>query len=187
MSRRLIARFASFSIVLLALGSVVSMTGLSAQQPVLAANTTTDSGESRGDPRAAAKRRQREPLLPLYVSECGDCHVPYAPRFLPASSWQQLMTSLPEHFGSDASLSEPTLGELTAYLVSKARKPRAKDPDPAPLRITEMSWWLRQHDEISERRWKHPRIPSRAACDACHAKADEGRFGHGKIPRMPKP
>ena len=187
MNSRLITCFASASLVLVALGSVVAMTWFSAQHPALAADTTMNASTSPSEQRAAAKRRQREPLLPLYVSECGDCHVPYAPRFLPASSWQRLMTSLPEHFGSDASLSEPTLNELSTYLVDNARTPRAKDPDPAPLRITEMSWWLRQHDEISERRWNNPRIPSRAACDACHAKADEGRFGHGKIPRMPKP
>ena len=39
---------------------------------------------------------------PTYVKECGSCHFPYQPAFLPARSWQKIMGSLKEHFGENA-------------------------------------------------------------------------------------
>ncbi len=141
------------------------------------------AANTRGDSRRGSK------LPPdFYQSACGECHLAYAPRHLPAASWERVLAGLDDHFGSDASLAPAELAPVRSYLVSGARKPKDTDPDPAVLRITETRWWVRQHDEIRPQRWNHPRISSRAACEACHLDAaTEGRYGHVKIPKAGEP
>ena len=48
--------------------------------------------------------RARLPANATYRDECGSCHVAYPPGLLPAVSWQRLMSDLPRHYGTDASL-----------------------------------------------------------------------------------
>ncbi len=138
----------------------------------------------------ASRDSQRSSKLPpdFYQSACGECHLAYAPKHLPAASWERVLAGLDDHFGSDASLTPVELAPVRSYLVSGARKPKDNDPDPAVLRITEARWWVRQHDEIRPQRWKHPRITSRSACESCHVNAaTEGRYGRVKIPKAGEP
>lgn len=147
--------------------------------------TTAEAATShaRGDGKRASK------LPPdFYQSACGECHLAYAPKHLPAASWERVLVGLNEHFGSDASLTPAELAPVRSYLVSGARKPKNTDPDPAVLRITESRWWVRQHDGIRAQRWIHPRIASRSACESCHVNAaTEGRYGRVKIPKAGEP
>lgn len=46
---------------------------------------------------------------PLVQSECGSCHLAFAPSMLPARSWQALMGGLQNHFGDDATMRRSTL------------------------------------------------------------------------------
>ncbi len=155
-------------------------------QPAAAVSATVASAASS----TANRDNKRASKLPpdFYQSACGECHLAYAPRHLPAASWERVLAGLDDHFGSDASLAPAELAPVRSYLVSGARKPKDTDPDPAVLRITETRWWVRQHDEIRPQRWNHPRISSRAACEACHLDAaTEGRYGHVKIPKAGEP
>jgi len=52
----------------------------------------------------------------LYRQECGECHLAYAPRLLPATTWRQIMTGLDRHFGVDASLDGPTATAISDWL-----------------------------------------------------------------------
>ena len=111
--------------------------------------------------------------------ECGACHIAYPAALLPASSWQQIMGNLSKHFGTDASLDAATAQRIEAQLVKGAGKPRLLQVDPAkpaPLRITEMRWFTREHREIPASRWRSPKVGSAARCEACHVNAAAGEF-----------
>jgi len=122
---------------------------------------------------------------PAWKTECGSCHIPYPPALLPADSWRAVMTGLDKHFGSDATLDEPTTAEITAFLVRHAgRNRRTADGKPS-LRITETAWFHKEHDsEIPPAVWSLPQVKP-ARCEACHTRAADGDFSENtlKIPR----
>ena len=100
-------------------------------------------------PRAA-----QLPLLPSYKTECAACHVAYPPGMLPASSWQRLVTQLPNHFGTDASLDPAAVKELSTWLSANAARGRRAAESPPEDRITRSAWFTRQHDEVPAATWK---------------------------------
>jgi hypothetical protein len=73
-----------------------------------------------------AKHGARVPLLPLYQQECAACHVAYPPGLLPARSWERLMSGLPKHFGSDASLDAATTRQIANWLAANAGTSRSR-------------------------------------------------------------
>ena len=139
------------------------------------------AGAARADDHGS-----RAPLLPRYSQECGSCHVPYAPRLLPAASWQRLMAGLPRHFGTDASLDAATVAELSRWLQAEAASGRrAGDAPPPEDRITRSTWFQREHRGVAAEVWRRPSVRSAAQCAACHADADRGRFSERDV-RIPK-
>ncbi len=133
------------------------------------------------------RKHKRRPVVsnPLWQTECGSCHVAFPPRMLPAESWQAVMSGLDKHFGSDASLDAQPMREISAFLDKNAgRKRRTKDGK-LTMRITETRWFVHEHDEVSNRVWKNPKIKSAANCAACHTKAESGNYSERyiKIPR----
>ncbi len=124
-------------------------------------------------PGTRAEAATPDPDVKLYVEECGACHVPYLPRFLPAESWRAIIAGLSDHFGDDASLDPETAKRIEAFLVRYAspRKPRA-DRWP-PLRISELDWFKRAHrHEVSPRRLKQ--AGTWANCTYCHRSGEGG-------------
>lgn len=124
---------------------------------------------------------------PKWVSECGACHLAYPPRFLPAESWREMMSGLDKHFGSNASMDAGSAREITAFLEQNARrKNTGRDASgKLPLRISESSWFIREHDEVSAQVWKNPKVKSPANCSACHTQADIGDYSEHNI-QIPK-
>ena len=128
-----------------------------------------------------------------WQAECGECHLAYAPRLLPATSWRALMSRLESHFGVDASLDALTARAIEQYLVAGAN---AKGPSSADRtapansreqslpRITTSAWFRRQHDDITATAWKLQSIGSASNCGACHTDAAAGRFRESAI-RLP--
>ncbi len=117
------------------------------------------------------------PTNPVWQEECGSCHIAYPPRFLPAESWQQLMGSLEDHFGTDASIDAGTAATIETFLTRNAKRSKTDTmATDAPLRITEGRWFRREHDEIAAAKWKSAAIGSAANCGACHREADKGSF-----------
>ncbi len=117
---------------------------------------------------------------PLVKKECSACHMAFQPGFLPAASWTAIMADLPNHFGEDASLPPETARQIEGWLVANAadaggRAMRGIDPAKPPLRITELAWWKREHEEeVSAAARK--KAGSMANCLACHKGADQGVF-----------
>ena len=113
-----------------------------------------------------------------WQTECSACHIAYPPGMLPATSWREMMRTLDQHFGTDASLDAQTVAEILPFLEKNAGESSAKT-----LRITETGWFKHEHDEISEIVWKRVKSPSN--CAACHTQADKGNFDEDTI-RIPK-
>ena len=123
-----------------------------------------------------------------WVAECSTCHIAYPPGVLPASSWREIMRTLDQHFGTDASLDAKAVAEILPFLEqnageSSARETKAAQAGKPTLRITEMGWFKHEHDEISDIIWKRVNSPSN--CVACHTQADKGNFDEDAI-KIPK-
>lgn len=125
----------------------------------------------------------------LYREECGACHVAYPSRLLPVDSWTEIMATLDDHFDENAEVSDETAAMITAFLTDNAGKPgrgmlkRMKSN--APLRITELPYFIRKHDEVPERMVSgNEEVGSFSNCNACHERAESGDFDEDYI-RIP--
>ncbi len=134
----------------------------------------------RGD--RGAKVSMTTPQWKQYAAECGTCHMAYPPAMLPARSWTALLGGLSDHFGQSAEVDAATQKQLGAFLTASAGRDVS---GPTPLRITGLSWWRREHDEVGAQVYKRKAILTPANCVACHPGANEGAFGEHqvKIPR----
>jgi hypothetical protein len=122
--------------------------------------------------------------LPAYQRECASCHVAYPPGLLPAASWERLMQSLPRHFGTDASLDEAQVREISGWLVRNAGSRASVQAAPED-RITRTPWFIREHRKVPQGAWARVSIKSAANCAACHPQADQGDFDEHAI-RIPR-
>ncbi len=128
---------------------------------------------------------------PLYLNECGDCHLAYQPLFLPQAAWQRIMTTLDNHFGDNAELEEETVRNLTAYLLvhsaehssqKLATKLLKSTENQLIIRITELPYFKKEHDEIPARLvTDNPQVKSFSHCDKCHTKASFGNYEEDSI------
>ena len=137
----------------------------------------SDDGDS------GSRQHRSKASDPLWLEECGACHVAYPARFLPDESWREIMAGLDKHFDSDASLDEETAGKISAYLEQNARrkKMRRNAEGKYPIRITETRWFRREHAEAALRVKDNPKVKSLANCSACHQQAESGSFSHHDI------
>ena len=131
----------------------------------------------------------------LYKEECASCHMAYPARFLPARSWQKMLTTLDQHFGDNATLEPATLQTIGQYLQDNsadavsshrgAKILRSIDSDSTPQRISELPYMQRKHRKIPDRLIRtNEKVKSLANCAACHQSADRGSFDddHVRIP-----
>ncbi len=123
---------------------------------------------------------------PVVKEECGSCHLAFAPSMLPARSWKRMMGDLKNHFGDDATVDPVLAAQITDYLVSNAADTggrrysekllRGVPETNAPLRITELPRWVREHREVPAWEWKHKDVRTKANCAACHTEAERGYY-----------
>lgn len=123
---------------------------------------------------------------PIVKEECGSCHLAYPPSMLPARSWERLMAGLAKHFGDDASLDAATAQRIAGVLTSNAadtggrpygaKLTRGLAQASAPLRITELPRWVREHRKVPAWEWTHKDVRTKANCAACHGGAERGYF-----------
>jgi len=137
------------------------------------------NGEERGHPVMPAQANAK------WQTECGGCHVAFAPGLLPAASWKNVMSGLAKHFGSDASLTPQDATEISNFLVKNASNRWTAST--APLQITESSWFKAKHlsGEINPNVWNRPSVKNKSNCIACHGGANKGLFDERTV-RIPK-
>jgi hypothetical protein len=135
-------------------------------------------------PVSAAKMTMPTDTPKSYEVECASCHMAYPPGLLGQKNWQNIMSGLDKHFGTDASFDAKTQTEITQWLIKNAatkQKYLALAPD---NRITKSSWFIREHDEVGADVWKRAGVKSPANCLACHTDAATGSFRENNI-RIP--
>lgn len=120
-----------------------------------------------------------------YQTECASCHIAYAPRMLPAASWQRIMGNLKQHYGTDASLDAASVQAISGWLQANAGSAARLGAAPEQDRITRTRWFLHEHDDISAATFKRPSIKSASNCMACHTGADKGNFDEDSV-RIPR-
>lgn len=121
------------------------------------------------------------PPLPQYQAECAACHIAYPAGMLPAASWKRVMGSLDKHYGTDASLDEASVREISHWLQVNAGTYKRVLQEPPQDRITTSAWFVRKHDELDRAIWKQAAVKSAANCIACHSRADKGSFSEREI------
>ena len=132
-------------------------------------------------PAFAAKMPMPSDMPKYYEDECASCHMAYPPGLLGERSWQNVMSSLNKHFGTDASLDAKDQKEISIWLQKNAAT-KQKYIEVAPdNRITKTSWFIRKHDEIKPDVWKRAGVKSPSNCGACHTTAAEGIFSEKNI------
>ena len=113
-------------------------------------------------PASAARMAMPADAPKSYEAECASCHMAYQPGLLSQKNWQNIMSGLDKHFGTDASLDAKTQTEITQWLMKNAAT-REKYAAFAPEnRITKTAWFMREHDEIRAEVWKRAGVKSPA-------------------------
>jgi len=124
---------------------------------------------------------------PVYAEECGSCHLAYPAMLLPGESWQKIMAGLEDHFGENAELDAQTRGQIENFLVRESarvsyRKLFRNLGNAAPLRITELPYFVHEHDEIPARFIiGNDQVKSLSQCNACHRDAEKGLFDEDDV------
>ncbi|MCU0841092.1 MAG: diheme cytochrome c [Thiobacillaceae bacterium] len=114
---------------------------------------------------------------PSYRAECGGCHLAFPPALLAAADWRRVMDRLGRHYGTDASLDDPTRQTLRTFL-ERHGNPRLRAPaDKSGLpKLTATAWFRHEHGEVPARLWHDARVKSPANCIACHRNAEAGNY-----------
>jgi len=125
--------------------------------------------------------------LPKYQQECAACHLAYPAGMLPAASWTHLMGNLTKHYGTDASLDEASVREISGWLKANAGTYKRVSEVPPQDRITKSAWFLRKHrdGEVPAGVWARASVGSASNCVACHGGAAQGNFNERDI-KIPK-
>jgi hypothetical protein len=142
-------------------------------------------------PDSNAAERMRRDVGPntnaAYQKECGGCHFPHQPGWLPERSWRELMGSLNRHFGESVGLAAPAREEILAHLVANSadRKQSLRSiqvlaslpPGPAPVSISQVPYVAGIHGGYLDPAFKpKPAVKSLVNCSTCHTRAASGIF-----------
>ena len=133
---------------------------------------------------SAAKMTMPADAPKSYEAECASCHIAYPPGLLGQKNWQNIMSGLDKHFGTDASIDTKTESEITQWLINHAATKQKYAALAPENRITKTSWFIRKHDEVRPDVWKRAGVKSPANCSACHIDASKGDFNEDSI-RIP--
>ena len=139
-----------------------------------------EENEHNGRPLAVS-------IDPVYLEECSSCHMAYPAMLLPAKSWPKIMAGLEDHFGESAELDAQTRQQIEDYLVREServsyRKLFRNLGEAAPLRITELPYFVHEHDEIPARLIAdNDKVESLSQCNVCHRGAERGQFDEDDV------
>lgn len=120
---------------------------------------------------------------PAFQAECASCHIAFPPQLLGADDWRRVMRSLDKHYGDNASLDPKTSQILEDFLSRNAGRSgigRTANPNELP-RITQSTWFQREHREVGAADWKHAKVKTPANCAACHTQAATGSYREREI------
>lgn len=114
----------------------------------------------------------------LYQKECGSCHIAYQLELLPKETWLKIMDNLKDHFGEDATFNPVKMQTLREFLQNNT----TSDLKPThSLRITEASWFIKEHKKIPKHLITQKEVKSLSFCQTCHIDAEKGDYSEKGI------
>ena len=129
---------------------------------------------------ASGEKLRAVKLPEPYTQECSGCHIAYQPGLLPDKAWQNIMQGLAEHYGTDSTLEPEMVQLLRTWLLANAAtgegKGRRFTELPPEDRISKAYWYERKHRKIDAAVWRLESVKSRANCEVCHERAEEGVY-----------
>ncbi len=161
-----------------------------------------DDDHNRGKKRRRYQKRDRNDSKhygkhyftpvnnPTYIEECGGCHFAYQPELLPSGSWKKIMAGLDDHFGEEIEIDTESINVISEYLISNsAEKSSAKRAvkivrclrGRTPIRISEIPYIIKKHDEIDPKIYNRESIGSLSNCSACHTTAEKGIYDDDNV------
>lgn len=167
---------------------IVSLYGFG--QSLASGGYESDDHDLDHDYRGEYSENYRQGALKMnsaYTEECGSCHMAYPASLLPRESWRKIMAGLEDHFGENAELDDVARGEIEDYLVRESGRVAYKKlfrnlGNAEPLRITELPYFVHEHDEIPSRFVAgNDEVRSMSLCNACHRDAERGRFDEDDV------
>ena len=126
----------------------------------------------------------------VYEGLCGSCHWAYAPQLLPKKSWENMLASLGDHFGSEVTLSEQDKRAVANHLFSNAadvssteigRKVMRSLRGATPSRVVEVPCILKKHRELAPEVFTRKGVGGLANCIACHPGAGSLDFEDDRV------
>lgn len=127
---------------------------------------------------------------PTYTENCGACHIAFQPGLLPSGSWEKILDGLSDHFGESIELDSESSKTISAYLKANAANYSSGKLSvkimrslgiQAPLRITEVPYIRREHNEIQQNVLDRESIGSLSNCAACHITAEKGIYDDDNV------
>lgn len=128
---------------------------------------------------------------PLYTKECASCHFGYPPGLLPSASWRHIMTTLNQHYGTDASIDENERVQIENFLVQNASETsnykrsvkitRSLQPGVLYTSLTQIPYLQKKHRKIDKNLVAQKEVRSLARCAACHREAERGEFNKRSV------
>lgn len=122
----------------------------------------------------------------LYTKECASCHFGYPAGLLPSASWQHIMKTLNQHYGTDASIDESERAQIESYLVQNASErsnykrsvkiTRSLQRGTLYTSLTQIPYLQKKHRKIDKNLINQKEVRSLARCGACHKDAEKGEF-----------
>ena len=115
----------------------------------------------------------------LYKNECGSCHFAYQPGLLSGKSWEKVMKTLDDHFGTNATLEREDFQKISDYLKKNSK--RAGYERNTPIAISQTPYFKKEHRKIPKRFITQKEVKSLSNCTACHTTAEKGYYGERGI------
>jgi hypothetical protein len=126
------------------------------------------------DHHNSSKKHKKKYITPVnnptYEEECGGCHFPYQPELI--------------------EIDTETINAISGYLISNsAEKSSAKRAvkivrslrGRAPIRISEIPYIIKKHDEVDPKIYNRESIGSLGNCAACHITAEKGIYDDDNV------
>ena len=122
-----------------------------------------------------------------YEKECGSCHFPHQPGWLPERSWRGIMGTLGRHFGESITITAPARDDVLRYLAGNSADAQQSlrsvqvvasiRPGDTPAAISQVPYIAGIHGGLLDAAFNpQPNAKSLANCSACHVRAKAGDF-----------
>jgi mono/diheme cytochrome c family protein len=129
-----------------------------------------------------------------YKDTCGQCHFAYQPELLPSASWLKILSQLNDHFGEEIEADPDIIKNISDYLKNNGAETSSSKRSikimkclgsQVPIRITDIPYLRKKHNELDPAIFKRKSIESLANCIACHTTAEDGIYDDDDV-KIPK-